>query len=137
MTTTKDPCFVESERIWRLRRDMYGWRVKGRARLLAKFAKEFGVPKRMMTSVYVRTFNVERLRPDPCAFPDLDAYVAAWREELLRALCMHPADRATYAQMRDRMRGDRPFEAHKDYAIRAWRRNAERMLARHWPTRAA
>ena len=119
---------------------MYQWRADpegGRARLLADIAEEFHVPKRMMTSVYVRTFKVERLRPDPCAFPDLDAYVAAWRDALLHAVFAHPADRAAYAQVRDRLRGRRPFKAHKAYAIRAWRRNATRMLARHWQKRAS
>jgi hypothetical protein len=133
--TTTDACFAESDRIWHLRRAMSEWSVDpegGRARLLADFAEEFGVPKRMMTSVYMRTFKVERLRPDPCAFPDLDAYVAAWREELIHALGAHQADEAAYAQVRDRMRGRRPSKS-KAYAIRAWRR----MLARHWPTRAA
>jgi hypothetical protein len=136
MRTTTDACFTESERIWQLRRDMTEWRVKGRARLLEDIAEEFHVPKRMMTSVYMRTFKVERLRPDPCAFPDLDAYVAAWREGLIHALCAHQADEAADMQARAPKRGHPQFKANKAYALRAWRRNAERMLARHWPTRA-
>ncbi len=92
------------------------------------------MPKRLMTHVFALLINQERLRPDPCAFPDLDAYVAVWRDALLHALCAHPVDAAAYAQMRARkLGGHRPFKAHKAYALRAWRR----MLARHWPTRAS
>ena len=139
--TTTDACFAESERIWDLRRKMHAWRADpegGRARLCADIAKEFGVSKRMMTSVYMRTFKVERLRPDPCAYADLDAYVAAWREELIHALCAHQADEAADMQARAPKRGHPQFKANRAYALRAaWRRNAERMLARHWPTRAS
>jgi hypothetical protein len=139
MMTTTDACFVESECIWHLRRAMHAWRVdpeRGPARLQADIAEEFHVPKRMMKSVYVRTFKVARLHPDPCAFPDLDAYIAAWREELIHALCAHQADEAADMQARAPKRGHPQFKANRAYALRAWRRNAERMLARHWPTRA-
>ncbi len=139
MRTATDACFDESDRIWRLRRAMSKWRADpegGRARLLADIAEEFHVPKRMMTSVYMRTFKVERLRPDPCAFPDLDAYVAAWREELIHALGAHQADEAADMQARAPKRGHPQFNANRAFALRAWRRNAERMLARHWQTRA-
>ena len=85
----------------------------------------------------VRTFKVERLRPNPCAYADLDAYVAVWRDALLHALCALQADEAADMQARAPKRGHPQFKAHKAYALRAWRLNAERMLARHWPTRAA
>jgi hypothetical protein len=114
---------------------MHEWRADpegGRARLLADIAEEFHVPKRLMTHVFALLINQELLRPNPCAFPDLDAYFAAWRDALIHALCAHPVDAAAYAQARARRLGHRPSKANKAYALRVWRR----MLARHWPTRA-
>jgi hypothetical protein len=138
ITADAAACFKESDRIWHLRRAMNQWRADregGLARLLADLAEEFRVPPRLMTHVYVRIVDPERLRPNACAFRDLDAYVAMWRDALIHALCVHQADEAACAQARAPKRGHPQFKANKAYALRAWRRNAERMLERHWPTR--
>ena len=71
------------------------WRADphgGRARLLAEMAREFNAPDWLMTRVYLR--YAWDLRPDPLAFQDLDAYVAAC------AGATHSSERTTAARVR-------------------------------------
>jgi hypothetical protein len=82
------------------------------------------------------------LRPNACEYQDLDAYAAAWRDAIVKELRAH---RATadhcFSVVLDRRRDELRFlrlnggvaaKTHpKARALRAWRRNAERMQ-RNW-----
>jgi hypothetical protein len=91
----------------------------------------------------VRPTVCSGLRPNALAFQDLDAYVAAWRDALIKELRAYKAAALACAQViRARRRAEARFLAkqprsttniiNKAHAHRALRRNAERM-ARHWP----
>ena len=85
---------------------MSAWRADpegGRARLLAEIAREFNAPDWMMTRVCLR--YAWDLRPDPLAFQDLDAYVAAWRDALVGA------NKATAAACAEAIRTRRDAQA--------------------------
>jgi hypothetical protein len=91
-----------------------------------------------MTRVYLHVGA--GLWPNALAFQDLDA---AWRDALVKELLEYKAAALACAKaIRARIRAEARFFAksghpqsakthHKARALRAWRRNAERM-ARHW-----
>jgi hypothetical protein len=104
-------------------------------------AREHSAPDPVMTRIYLRVSA--GLRPDALAFQDLDAYVAAWRDALVKELRAYKAAVLDCAKaIRSRRRAEARFLAmkggvaakthHKACALRAWQRNAERM-ARHRP----
>jgi hypothetical protein len=80
--------------------------------------------------------------PNPLAYQDLDAYVAAWRDAIVKALRAYKATSDhLFSVVLDRRRdeacflklnGGKAAKTHpKARAHRAWRRNAERMQ-RNW-----
>jgi hypothetical protein len=87
-TTAADPqIWAENARIHELRRAMYAWRadpVGGPSRLVKDVAREHGASDREITRAYLRVSA--DLRPNACQYQDLDAYVAAWRDAIVRAL---------------------------------------------------
>jgi hypothetical protein len=98
MTTTAtaaDPhakIWAENARIFELRRAMWEWhmdRVGWRARLVKDVAREHGASDREIMRAYLRVGA--DLSPNPFAYQDLDAYVAAWRDALVKALRAHKA----------------------------------------------
>jgi hypothetical protein len=71
---------------------MWKWhmdRVGGRAHLVKDVAREHGASDREITRTYLRVGAV--LRPNALAYQDLDAYVAAWRDALVKELRAHRA----------------------------------------------
>jgi hypothetical protein len=119
--------------------------VGGRTRRLIKdIARENNAPVSardwMITRIYLRVRPV--FRPAALAFQDLDAYAAAWHNVLVAGLREYKAAAAAsaaatrtrcHAEARfARSRGHAQSNSKKAHALRAWRRNAERM-ARHWP----
>ncbi len=94
-TTAADPhamIWAENARIYDLRRAMYAWRadpVGGRTRLVKDIAREYCATDREITRVYLRVSA--GLRPNPLAYQDLDAYVAAWRDALVKELRAYKA----------------------------------------------
>jgi hypothetical protein len=58
--------------------------VGGRTRLIKDIAREHSAPDPVMTRVYLRVGA--GLRPNALAFQDLNAYVAAWRDALVKEL---------------------------------------------------
>jgi hypothetical protein len=141
-TTTPDWA-KEAARVHALRLAMCEWRadpVGGRTHLVKDIAREHSAPDPVMTRVYLCVGA--GLRPNALAFQDLDAYVAAWRYALVKELRAYKAAALYCAQaIRARLRAEARFLTsgdpqlakthHKALALRAWRRNAERM-ARHW-----
>jgi hypothetical protein len=98
MTTTAtaaDPhakIWAKNARIHDLRRAMYAWRadpVSGPSRLVKDVAREHGASDREITRTYLRVSA--DLRPNACEYQDLDAYVATWRDALVKALRAHRA----------------------------------------------
>jgi hypothetical protein len=109
MTTIPDWA-KEAARVHALRLAMCEWRADsmgGRTRLIKDIARKHRAPNPVMTCVYLRVGA--GLRPNALAFQDLDTYVAAWRDALVKEL-----------------------RAYKAVALRAWRSNAECMV-RHLP----
>jgi hypothetical protein len=140
MTTTPD-WGEEAARVHALRLATWEWRegpVGGRTRLVKDIARERGASDPVITCVYLRVSA--GLRPNALAFQDLDAYVAAWRDALVKELRAYKGAvlycvNAIRARRRDEarflaMKGAKTHR--KARAPRAWRRNAERM-ALHWP----
>ena len=146
-TTAADPhahIWAENARIYELRRAMCAWRVdpvNGRARLVKDIARQYAASDHEITRAYLRVSG--GFRPDPLAYKDLDAYVAAWRDAIVNALRAYRAttDRI-FSVLLDRLRDEARFlrlnggkkaaKTHpKARAHRAWRRNAERMR-RNW-----
>jgi hypothetical protein len=90
-TTAADPhapIWAENARIHDLRLAMWKWhmdRVGGRARLVKDVAREHGASDLEIMRAYLRVGA--DLRPNACEYQDLDAYVAAWRDALVKALC--------------------------------------------------
>jgi hypothetical protein len=65
----------------------------------------------MMTLVYLRVDW--RIRPNALAFQDLDTYVAAWRDVLVKELCAYKAAVLDCAKaIRARRRTEACFLAH-------------------------
>jgi hypothetical protein len=80
--------------------------------------------------------------PNPLVYQDLDAYAAAWRDAIVKALRAHRVTSDHFFSVvldrrRDeacflRLNGGKAAKKHpKARAHRAWRRNAERMQ-RYW-----
>ena len=120
---------------------MCAWRadpVGGRTRLVKDIAREHGATNHEITRAYLRVSA--DLRPNACEYQDLDAYVAAWREALAKALRAHRAMVVYYLgeALERRVKEARCYRLmngakthHRVRAHRAWRRNAERMV-RKW-----
>jgi hypothetical protein len=145
-TTAADPhakIWAKNTRIHDLRRAMCAWRadpVGERTRLVKDIAREHGASDRELTRTFLRVSG--GFRPNPLVYQDLDAYVAAWRDAIVKALRAYRAtadrlfsvvlgrcfDEAHFL----RLNGGKAAKTHpKVRAHRAWRRNAERMK-RNW-----
>ena len=82
----------DGARIYELRRAMCAWRVdpvNGRARLVKDIARQYAASDHEITRAYLRVSG--GFRPNPLVYKDLDAYVAAWRDALVKALRAHRA----------------------------------------------
>jgi hypothetical protein len=144
-TTAADPhahIWAENARIHDLRRAMWEWhmdRVGGRTRLVKDVARECCASNREIMRVYLRVGA--DLCPNAFVYKDLDAY-AAWCDALVKVLRAYKAtsnhlfsvvlerylDEARFL----RLNGGKAAKTHpKARALRAWRRNAERMH-RNW-----
>jgi hypothetical protein len=137
------PSVADGARIHDLRRAVYAWRadpVNGRTRLVKAIAREHGASDREITRAFLRVSG--GFFPSPIAYQDLDAYAAAWRNAIVKALRAYRAtsDRV-FSVVLDRRRDEACFlklnggvaaKTHpKARAHRAWQRNAERMQ-RNW-----
>ena len=133
--------WAENARVRDLRLAMSEWRVDptgGRTRLVKDIEREYGASDPEITRAYLRVST--GLRPNALAFQDLDAYVAVWRDALVKELRAYKAAALYCAQaIRARLSTEARFASghpqfarthHKARALRALRRNAERM-ARH------
>jgi hypothetical protein len=151
MTTTTSSTAADSypsslddgARIYELRRAMCAWRadpVNGRTRLVKDIAREHAASDREITRAFLRVG--EGFFPSPLVYKDLDAYVAAWRDAIVKALRAYRAtadhllsvvlDRRRDEACFLRWNGGKAAKTHpKARAHRAWRRNAERMV-RKW-----
>jgi hypothetical protein len=146
-TTATDPhahIWAENARIHDLRLAMCAWRtdpVNGRARLVKDIARQYATSDSEIARALGRVSG--RFPSSPLVYKDFDAYVAAWRDAIVKAL---RAYRATadhlFSVLLDRLRDEARFlrrnggkkaaKTHpKARAHRAWRRNAERMR-RNW-----
>ena len=146
-TTAADPhahIWAENARIHDLRLAMCAWRVdpvNGRVRLVKDIARQYAASDREIARALGRVSR--RFPSSPLVYKDFDAYVAAWRDAIVKAL---RAYRATadhlFSVLLDRLRNEARFlrlnggkkvaKTHpKARAHRAWRRNAERMR-RNW-----
>ena len=131
----------DGARIYELRRAMCAWRadpVGGRTRMVKDIVREHSATDREITRAYLRVSA--DLRPNACEYQDLDAYVAAWRDALVKALRAHRAmvEYCLGEVLERRVKESRCYRLmngskthHKVRAHRAWRRNAERMV-RKW-----
>jgi hypothetical protein len=137
------PSLADGARIYELRRAMCAWRadpVNWRTRLVKAIAREYAASDHEITRAFLSVSG--GFFPSPLAYKDLDAYVAAWCDAIVKAL---RAYRATsyhlFSVVLDRRRdevcflklnGEKAAKKHpKARAHRAWRRNAERMQ-RNW-----
>jgi hypothetical protein len=139
----------DGARIYELRRVMCAWRVdpvngdpvNGRARLVKDIAREYAASDREITRAFGRVSG-SFFPPSPLAYKDLDAYVAAWRDAIVKSLRAYRAtsdhlfsmvlDRRRDEQCFLKLNGGKAAKKHpKARAHRAWRRNAERMQ-RKW-----
>jgi hypothetical protein len=143
-TTAADPRaknWAKKARIFELRHAMWEWhmdRVGGRARLVKDVAREHGASDREIMRACLRVGA--DLRPNACDYKDLDAYVAAWRDALVKALRAHRAmvDYCLGEALERRVKESRCYRLmngakthHRVRAHREWRRNAECMV-RKW-----
>jgi hypothetical protein len=144
--TATDPhaqIWAENARIFELRHAMSAWRadgVGGPSRLVKDVAREHGASDREITRAYLRVSA--DLRPKACEYQDLDAYAAAWRDAIVKELRAYKAKadhlfsvvlgRCFHEARFLRWNGGKAAKTHpKARALRAWRRNAERMQ-RNW-----
>jgi hypothetical protein len=146
-TTATDPhahIWAENARIHELRLAMCAWRtdpVNWRVRLVKDIARQYAASDHEIARALGRVSG--RFPSSPLVYKDFDAYVAAWRDAIVKAL---RAYRATadhlFSVLLDRLRDEARFlrrnggkkaaKTHpKARAHRAWRRNAERMR-RNW-----
>jgi hypothetical protein len=133
----------DGARIYDLRRAMCAWRadpVNGRTRLVKDIAREHAASDREITRAFLRVSG--GFFPNPFVYKDLDAYVAAWRDAVVKALRAYMAtsdhllsvvldrrrDEACFLRWNGGKAAKKPPKAR---AHRAWRRNAERMQ-RNW-----
>ena len=145
-TTAADPhahIWAENARIHDLRLAMWEWhmdRVGGRVRLVKDVASKCCASNREIMRVYLRVGA--DLRPNAFVYKDLDAYAAAWRDALVKELraykvtadlCFSVVLGRCFDEARFlRLNGGKAAKKHpKARALRAWRRNAERMQ-RNW-----
>ena len=143
--TAADPhaqLWAENARLFELRHAMCAWRMDGgRARLYKDVAREQGASEREIARAYRRvSADISHGARD---YRDLDAYIAAWRDALVKALRAHRAmveyclgemfeRRVKEARFLKLNGGKKAAKTHpKARAHRAWRRNAERMQ-RNW-----
>jgi AAA+ ATPase superfamily predicted ATPase len=140
--TAADPLaqfWAENARLFELRHAMCAWRMDGgRARLYKDVAREQGASEREIARAYRRvSADISHGARD---YRDLDAYIAAWRDALVKALRAHRAMVNYYlgealerfvkeARCYRLMNGAKTH--HRVRAHRMWRRNAERMV-RKW-----
>jgi hypothetical protein len=145
-TTAADPdapVLDDYERMYQRCIAMCAWRtdpVGGRTRMIKDIAREHSATDHEITRAFLRV-NAG-LRPKACEYQDLDAYAAAWRDAIVKELCAYKAtadhlfsvvlgrcfDEARFL----RWNGGKAAKKHpKARALRAWRRNAERMQ-RNW-----
>ena len=78
----------DGARIYELRRAMCAWRVdpvNGRVRLVKDIARQYATSDREITRAFGRVSG-SFIFPSPLAYKDLDAYVAAWRDAIVKAL---------------------------------------------------
>jgi hypothetical protein len=148
-TTAADPhahIWAENARIYELRRAMCAWRVdpvNGRARLVKDIGRQYAASDREIARAFGRVSGgFPKIPSSPLVYKDFDAYVAAWRDAIVKALRAYraTADRL-FSVVLDRRSGEHHFlrwnggKAAKKHpkarAHRAWRRNAERM-ERNW-----
>jgi hypothetical protein len=129
----------------RARAAMRAWRadfVGGRTRMVKDVAREHGATDHEITRAYLRVHA--GLRPKASEYQDLDAYAAAWRDALVKELLAFRAtanhlfsvvlgrcfDEARFLRLNGGKK--KAAKTHpKARALRAWRRNAERMQ-RNW-----
>ena len=140
--TAADPLaqfWAENARLFELRHAMCAWRMDGgRARLYKDVAREQGASEREIARAYRRvSADISHGARD---YRDLDAYIAAWRDALVKALHAHRAMVVYYLgeALERRVKEARCYRLmngakthHRVRAHRAWRRNAERMQ-RKW-----
>ena len=129
----------DGARIYELRRAMCAWRVdpvNGRARLVKDIARQYAASDREITRAFGRVSG--GFPSSPLVYKDFDAYVAAWRDAIVKALRAYRAtsdrlfsvvlDRRRDEQCFLKLNGGKAAKKHpKARAHRAWRRNAERM----------
>ena len=142
--TAADPLaqfWAENARLFELRHAMCAWRmdrVGGRARLDKDVAREQGASEREIARAYRRvSADISHGARD---YQDLDAYIAAWRDALVKALRAHRTMVVYYLgeALERRVKEARCYRSmngakthHRVRAHRTWRRNAERMV-RKW-----
>ena len=149
MTTTTTPTAAASypsslnddARIYELRRAMCAWRtdpVNGRVRLVKDIAREYAASDREIARALARVSG--RFPSSPLDYKDFDAYVAAWRDAIVKALHAHRAtSNHLFSVVLDRRRdeacflklnGGKAAKKHpKARAHRAWLRNAAQLGA--------
>ena len=130
----------DGARIYELRRAMCAWRVdpmNGRAR---DITRQYAASDREIARALRRISG--RFPSSPLVYKDFDAYVAAWRDTIVKALLAYRAtsdrlfsvvlDRRRDEQCFLKLNGGKAAKKHpKARTHRAWRRNAERMQ-RKW-----
>jgi hypothetical protein len=125
----------------RARAAMREWRadpVGGRTRMVKDIVREHSATDLEITRAFLRVHA--GLRPKASEYQELDAYAAAWRDAIVKELLAFraTADRL-FGVIKDRICKEARFlrrnggkKTHpKARALRAWRRNAERMQ-RNW-----
>jgi hypothetical protein len=81
------PSLADGTRIYELRRAMCAWRadpVNGRTRLVKAIAREYAASDHEITRAFLRVSG--GFSPNPLVYKDFDAYVAAWRDAIIKAL---------------------------------------------------
>jgi hypothetical protein len=125
---------ADGARIYELRRAMCAWRadpVNGRTRLVKDIARKYAASDREITRAFLRVSG--GFFPSQLVYKDLDAYAAAWRDAIVKALRAYRAtsDRlfsAVLDRRRDeacllKLNGGKAAKKHpKARAHRAWRR---------------
>jgi hypothetical protein len=114
---------------------MCAWRVdsvNGRARLVKDIARKYAASNREITCALGRVSG--GFRPNPLVYKDLDAYVAAWRDAIVKELRAYKATadhsfsvvlgRCFHEARFLRGNGGKAAKTHpKARAHRSWRRN--------------
>jgi hypothetical protein len=145
-TTAADPhapVLDDYERMYQRCIAMCAWRtdpVGGRTRMIKDIVREHSATDLEITRAFLRVHA--GLRPKASEYQELDAYAAAWRDAIVKELRTYKAtadhlfsivlgrcfDETRFL----RRNGGNAAKKHpKARALRAWRRNAERMQ-RNW-----